>query len=48
MYPASIPTIPSVALTEFLAGLGFDGIFVDCEHGTASTRLPAKDFVVFA
>jgi len=32
------PDHPSAALTEFVAGLGFDGIFVDCEHGTASTE----------
>src|SRR3954471_862016 len=29
------PDHPSPSLTEFVAGLGFDGIFVDCEHGMA-------------
>jgi len=32
------PDHPSASLTEFVAGLGFDGVFVDCEHGTASTE----------
>src|SRR2546421_1577124 len=26
----------SASLTEFVAGLGFDGVFIDCEHGMAS------------
>lgn len=30
------PDHPSPSLTEFVASLGFDGIFIDCEHGTAS------------
>jgi len=30
------PDYPSPALVEFIAGLGFDGIFVDCEHGMAT------------
>ena len=30
------PDHPSPSLTEFVAGLGFDGIFVDCEHGMAT------------
>src|SRR5262245_17595193 len=30
------PDHPSASLTEFVAGLGFDGVFIDCEHGTAS------------
>ena len=29
------PDHPSPSLTEFVAGLGFDGIFIDCEHGMA-------------
>jgi 4-hydroxy-2-oxoheptanedioate aldolase len=29
------PDHPSPSLTEFVAGLGFDGVFIDCEHGTA-------------
>src|SRR3954451_5948811 len=32
------PDHPSPSLTEFVAGLGFDGIFVDCEHGVASVE----------
>jgi 2-keto-3-deoxy-L-rhamnonate aldolase RhmA len=32
------PDHPSPSLTEFVAGLGFDGIFVDCEHGMASVE----------
>ena len=32
------PDHPSASLTEFVAGLGVDGIFVDCEHGPASTE----------
>jgi 2-keto-3-deoxy-L-rhamnonate aldolase RhmA len=30
------PDHPSPSLTEFVAGLGFDGIFIDCEHGMAT------------
>jgi 2-keto-3-deoxy-L-rhamnonate aldolase RhmA len=30
------PDHPSPSLTEFIAGLGFDAIFVDCEHGMAT------------
>src|SRR5262249_25856065 len=30
------PDHPSASLTEFVAGLGFDGVFIDCEHGMAS------------
>jgi 2-keto-3-deoxy-L-rhamnonate aldolase RhmA len=30
------PDHPSPSLTEFVAGLGFDGVFVDCEHGMAT------------
>lgn len=29
------PDHPSPSLTEFVAGLGFDGVFIDCEHGMA-------------
>lgn len=29
------PDHPSPSLTEFIAGLGFDGVFIDCEHGMA-------------
>lgn len=29
------PDHPCSSLTEFVAGLGFDGVFIDCEHGTA-------------
>jgi 4-hydroxy-2-oxoheptanedioate aldolase len=29
------PDHPSSSLTEFVAGLGFDGVFIDCEHGMA-------------
>ena len=29
------PDHPSASLTEFVAGLGFDGVFIDCEHGFA-------------
>lgn len=29
------PDHPSPSLTEFVAGLGVDGIFIDCEHGMA-------------
>jgi 2-keto-3-deoxy-L-rhamnonate aldolase RhmA len=32
------PDHPSASLTEFIAGLGFDGVFIDCEHGTASVE----------
>src|SRR3954447_4524918 len=32
------PDHPSPSLTEFVAGLGFDGIFVDCEHGMATVE----------
>ncbi len=30
------PDHPSSSLTEFMAGLDIDGIFIDCEHGMAS------------
>lgn len=30
------PDHPSPSLTEFIAGLGFDGVFIDCEHGMAT------------
>ena len=30
------PDHPSPSLTEFVAGLGFDGVFIDCEHGVAT------------
>lgn len=30
------PDHPSPSLTEFVAGLGFDGVFIDCEHGMAT------------
>lgn len=30
------PDHPSPSLTEFICGLGFDGVFIDCEHGMAS------------
>ncbi len=29
------PDHPSPSLAEFIAGLGFDAIFIDCEHGMA-------------
>ena len=29
------PDHPSPSLTEFVAALGFDGVFIDCEHGMA-------------
>ena len=32
------PDHPSASLTEFVAGLGFDGIFIDCEHGVATVE----------
>jgi len=32
------PDHPSPSLTEFVAGLGFDGVFIDCEHGMASVE----------
>jgi 4-hydroxy-2-oxoheptanedioate aldolase len=32
------PDHPSPSLTEFVAGLGFDGVFIDCEHGVASVE----------
>lgn len=32
------PDHPSASLTEFVGGLGFDGVFIDCEHGMASTE----------
>jgi 2-keto-3-deoxy-L-rhamnonate aldolase RhmA len=32
------PDHPSASLTEFVAGLGFDGVFIDCEHGVASVE----------
>ena len=30
------PDHPSPSLTEFVAMLGFDGVFIDCEHGMAT------------
>jgi 2-keto-3-deoxy-L-rhamnonate aldolase RhmA len=30
------PDHPSPSLTEYVAGLGFDGVFIDCEHGMAT------------
>lgn len=30
------PDHPSASLTEFVARLGFDAIFIDCEHGMAT------------
>jgi 4-hydroxy-2-oxoheptanedioate aldolase len=30
------PDHPSASLAEFVGGIGFDGIFIDCEHGMAS------------
>jgi len=30
------PDHPSASLTEFVAMLGFDGVFIDCEHGMAT------------
>jgi 4-hydroxy-2-oxoheptanedioate aldolase len=32
------PDHPSSSLTEFVAGLGFDGVFIDCEHGMATVE----------
>ena len=32
------PDHPSPSLTEFVAGLGFDGVFIDCEHGVATVE----------
>lgn len=32
------PDHPCPALTEFLGRLGVDGVFIDCEHGTASVQ----------
>ena len=32
------PDHPSPSLTEFIGGLDFDGLFVDCEHGVASAE----------
>jgi 2-keto-3-deoxy-L-rhamnonate aldolase RhmA len=32
------PDHPSPSLTEFIAGLGVDGVFIDCEHGVASVE----------
>jgi 2-keto-3-deoxy-L-rhamnonate aldolase RhmA len=32
------PDHPSASLTEFVASLGFDGVFIDCEHGMASVE----------
>lgn len=32
------PDHPSPSLTEFVGGLGFDGLFIDCEHGVASVE----------
>jgi 2-keto-3-deoxy-L-rhamnonate aldolase RhmA len=30
------PDHPSASLTEFMASLGIDGVFIDCEHGMAT------------
>ena len=32
------PDHPSPSLTEFVAGLGFDAVFIDCEHGVAGVQ----------
>jgi 4-hydroxy-2-oxoheptanedioate aldolase len=32
------PDHPSPSLTEFIGGLNFDGVFIDCEHGVASVE----------
>ena len=32
------PDHPSPSLTEFIGGLDFDGVFIDCEHGVASVE----------
>ena len=32
------PDHPSASLTEFVASLGFDGVFIDCEHGVATVE----------
>src|SRR5581483_12275576 len=32
------PDHPSPSLTEFVAGLGVDGVFIDCEHGMATVE----------
>jgi 2-keto-3-deoxy-L-rhamnonate aldolase RhmA len=32
------PDHPSSSLTEFVAELGFDGVFIDCEHGMATVE----------
>jgi 4-hydroxy-2-oxoheptanedioate aldolase len=32
------PDHPSPSLTEFVAGLGFDAVFIDCEHGVAGVE----------
>jgi 4-hydroxy-2-oxoheptanedioate aldolase len=32
------PDHPSSSLTEFVAGLDFDGVFIDCEHGMATVE----------
>lgn len=32
------PDHPSPSLTEFVARLGFDGVFIDCEHGLAGVE----------
>jgi 2-keto-3-deoxy-L-rhamnonate aldolase RhmA len=32
------PDHPSASLTEFVASLGFDGVFIDCEHGMAGVE----------
>jgi 2-keto-3-deoxy-L-rhamnonate aldolase RhmA len=32
------PDHPSPSLTEFVAGLGFDAVFIDCEHGFAGVE----------
>src|SRR5262249_2197383 len=36
--PATIvaPFAPSAGLVEFLGHLGFDGVFLDCEHGSSN------------
>jgi 2-keto-3-deoxy-L-rhamnonate aldolase RhmA len=32
------PRPPEPSLTEFIGGLNFDGVFIDCEHGVASVE----------
>ena len=44
--PATIvaPTAPSAGLVEVLGHMGFDGVFLDCEHGS-STWPEVEDMV---